>query len=64
MLKHLLGNDFDSAVEAAIEATKEKAAKVCDEYADSAEGWGMEEGGYDHAISFCEQCAAAIRSMK
>ena len=46
MLKHLLGNEFDKAIEAAIEATKEKAAKVCKDYAEKcveAESWEAED---------------------
>jgi hypothetical protein len=39
---------FDIAIQSAIEATKEKAAKLCDEY--------------DRSYGY--ECAAAIRSMK
>jgi hypothetical protein len=50
----------DAAVEAAIEATKEKAAKVCEairiERIKSEWDAGHETG--------CSSCAAAIRSMK
>jgi transcription elongation factor Elf1 len=48
------------SVEAAIEATKEKAAKVCDKYAAGGAGseWDM---GY---LTAAQSCAAAIRGMK
>ena len=42
--------ELDAAVEAAIEATKEKAAKVCDEH--------------DKQCTFKHGLGAAIRSMK
>ena len=61
MLKHLLGNEFDKSVEAAIEATKEKATKVCDDlYKYDRKESGYDEGWND-ALGTAEQ---AIRSMK
>jgi hypothetical protein len=53
------------SVEAAIEATKEKAAKVCEEYGNSVNNdWNKQLGVADDLVSIAEECAAAIRSMK
>ena len=48
MLKHLLGNEFDKAVEAAIEETKEKCIAIA----------------IEHAESTLEEEVAAIRGLK
>jgi hypothetical protein len=53
------------SVEAAIEATKEKAAKVCEEYGNSVNNdWNKQLGVADDLVSIAEECAAAIRGMK
>ncbi len=42
----------------------EEAARICDLKAGEAIGWDSEEGGFAEAISFCEDCAKIIRSIK
>lgn len=53
-------------IEAAIEATKEKAAKVCEAYSDAAELEAIRNQSpfADGESSGALGCAAAIRSMK
>jgi hypothetical protein len=48
---------MSEAWEAAIEATKEKAAKVCEEM------YNLHEEDWDYCVGLVD-CAAAIRSMK